>query len=180
MSTDRGKPVIKTDGKLLMINEDDFTNIHERNRPFSKINFGGITIHEYHCSDTTSNICNPSKYKSKVNAKDKIRINIFRIKIKDNIRELLSGEVVSGDTDKSKEPGKWKPIWKVPSKEVATIFDGATRTGISETGARELDDMTFGGEGPPTWPLESYRRKRTYVLELGTRGRKTIVAPNAG
>ena len=92
----------------------------------------------------------------------------------------LSGEVVSGDTDKSKEPGKWKPIWKVPSKEVATIFDGATRTGISETGAGELDDMTFGGEGPPTWPPESYRRKRTYVLELGTRGRKTIVAPNAG
>ena len=92
----------------------------------------------------------------------------------------LSGEVVSGDTDKSKEPRKWKPIWKVPSKEVATIFDGATRTGISETGAGELDDMTFGGEGPPTWPPESYRRKRTYVLELGTRGRKTIVAPNAG
>ncbi|RIB03202.1 hypothetical protein C2G38_2225774 [Gigaspora rosea] len=64
--------------------------------------------------------------------------------------------------------------------EVATIFDGATRTGISETGAEELDDMTFGGEGPPTWPPESYWRKRTYVLELGTRGRKTIVAPNAG
>ena len=93
--------------------------------------------------------------------------------------ELL-GEVVSGDTDKSKEPEKWKPIWKVLSKEVATIFDGATRTGISETGAGELDDMTFGGEGPPTWPPESHRRKRTYVLELGTRGRKTIVAPNAG
>ncbi|RIB05634.1 hypothetical protein C2G38_2219103 [Gigaspora rosea] len=92
----------------------------------------------------------------------------------------LSGEVVSGDTDKSKELGKWKPIWKVPSKEVATIFNGATRTGISETGAGELDDMTFGGEGPPTWPSESYRRKRTYVLELGTRRRKTIVAPNTG
>ncbi|RIB05443.1 hypothetical protein C2G38_2219629 [Gigaspora rosea] len=92
----------------------------------------------------------------------------------------LSGEVVSGDTDKSKEPGKWKPIWKVPSKEVATIFDSATKTGISETGARELDNMTFGGEGPPIWPPESYRKKRTYILELGTRGRKTIVAPNAG
>ena len=92
----------------------------------------------------------------------------------------LSGEVVSGDTDKYKEPEKWKPIWKVPSKEVAMSLDGATRTGISETGAGELDDMTFGGEGPPTWPPESYRRKRTYVLELGTRGRKTIVAPNAG
>ncbi|RIB25851.1 hypothetical protein C2G38_2164904 [Gigaspora rosea] len=81
---------------------------------------------------------------------------------------------------KFKEPGKWKPIWKVPSKEVATIFDGATRTRISETGAGKLDDMTFGGEGPPTWPPESYWRKRTYVLELGTSGRKTIVAPNAG
>ncbi|RIB08065.1 hypothetical protein C2G38_2212609 [Gigaspora rosea] len=47
----------------------------------------------------------------------------------------LSGEVVFSDTDKSKKLEKWKPIWKVPSKEVATIFDGATRTGISETGA---------------------------------------------
>ncbi|RIB25774.1 hypothetical protein C2G38_2165099 [Gigaspora rosea] len=92
----------------------------------------------------------------------------------------LSGEVVSGDTDKSKEPGKWKPIWKVPSKEVATIFDSTTRTRISETGAGELDNMTFRGEGPPIWLLESYRRKRTYVLELGTRGKKTIVAPNTG
>ncbi|RIB10656.1 hypothetical protein C2G38_2205535 [Gigaspora rosea] len=105
--------------------------------------------------------------------------------------------------------GEQKPIWQDPSKEVAKIFDGTTRTGIPETGAGELDDMTFGGEsppspidwtghgwsnihvqcpcpmssptlGPPTWPPESYRRKRTYVPELGTRGRKTIVAPNAG
>ncbi|RIB19566.1 hypothetical protein C2G38_2181496 [Gigaspora rosea] len=91
----------------------------------------------------------------------------------------LSSEVVFSDTDKSKEPGKWNPIWKVPSKEVATILDSATRTGISETGARELDDMTLGGKSPPNWQPESYRRKRTYVLELGTRGRKTIVAPNA-
>ncbi|RIB02930.1 hypothetical protein C2G38_2226458 [Gigaspora rosea] len=97
-----------------------------------------------------------------------------------NLEWELSGKVVSGDTDKSKEPGKWKPIWKVPSKKVATIFDGATRTRISETGDGELDDMTFKEEGPPTWPPESYRSKRTYVLELGTRGRKTIVAPNAG
>jgi hypothetical protein len=91
-----------------------------------------------------------------------------------------SGEVVPRDTDKSKEPGKQKPIWQDPSKEVAKIFDGATKTGISETGAGELDDMTFGGEGPPTWPPESYRRKRTYVIEVGTKGRKTMMAPNAG
>ena len=39
----------------------------------------------------------------------------------------LSGEVVSRDTDKSKEPEKQKPIWQVPSKEVALIFDGANQ-----------------------------------------------------
>ncbi|RIB00042.1 hypothetical protein C2G38_2235881 [Gigaspora rosea] len=66
------------------------------------------------------------------------------------------GEVVPRDTDKSKEPGKQKPIWQDLSKEVAKIFDGATKTVISETGAGELDDMTFEGEGPPTWPPESY------------------------
>jgi hypothetical protein len=39
----------------------------------------------------------------------------------------LSGEVVSRDTDKSKEPEKRKPIWQVPSKEVVKIFDGANQ-----------------------------------------------------
>ena len=29
---------------------------------------------------------------------------------------------------KSKEPEKWKPVWQVPSKEVAKIFDSATKT----------------------------------------------------
>ncbi|RIB23606.1 hypothetical protein C2G38_2170756 [Gigaspora rosea] len=77
-----------------------------------------------------------------------------------------SGEVVPHDTDKSKEPGKQKPIWQDPSKEVAKIFNSATKTGISETGAGELDNMTFRGEGPPTWPPESYWRKRTYVIEV--------------
>ncbi|RIB21274.1 hypothetical protein C2G38_2177107 [Gigaspora rosea] len=89
--------------------------------------------------------------------KDENKLGILPVVLGYHLEWELSGEVVS-----------------------ATIFDGATRTGISETGARELDDMAFGGEGPPTWPPESYRRKRTYVLELGTRGRKTIVAPNAG
>ncbi|RIB28508.1 hypothetical protein C2G38_2157723 [Gigaspora rosea] len=42
----------------------------------------------------------------------------------------LLGEVVSHDTDESKEPGKQKPIWQDPSKEVAKIFDSATKTGI--------------------------------------------------
>ncbi|RIB12101.1 hypothetical protein C2G38_2201571 [Gigaspora rosea] len=42
----------------------------------------------------------------------------------------LSGEAVSHDTDKSKELEKQKPIWQDPSKEVAKIFDGATKTGI--------------------------------------------------
>ncbi|RIB12568.1 hypothetical protein C2G38_2200272 [Gigaspora rosea] len=80
----------------------------------------------------------------------------------------------------SKELGKQKPIWQDPSKEVAKIFDGATKTGILETRAGELDDMTFRGEGPPIWPPESYQRKRIYVIEVGTRGRKTMIAPNAG
>ncbi|RIB01746.1 hypothetical protein C2G38_2229796 [Gigaspora rosea] len=91
-----------------------------------------------------------------------------------------SGEIVPCDTDKSKESEKQKPIWQDPSKEVAKIFDGATKTGISETGAGELDDMIFEEEGPPTWPPKSNRRKRTYVIEVGTRGRKTMMAPNAG
>ncbi|RIB22259.1 hypothetical protein C2G38_2174387 [Gigaspora rosea] len=60
----------------------------------------------------------------------------------------LSGEVVSRDIDKSKELEKQKSIWQDPSKKVAKIFDSATRTRILETGAGELDDMTFGGEGP--------------------------------
>ncbi|RIB18783.1 hypothetical protein C2G38_2183598 [Gigaspora rosea] len=42
----------------------------------------------------------------------------------------LSGKVVSHYTDKSKESEKQKPIWQVPSKEVALIFDGATKIGI--------------------------------------------------
>ncbi|RIB24286.1 hypothetical protein C2G38_2168927 [Gigaspora rosea] len=40
------------------------------------------------------------------------------------------GQVVLSDTDKSKQPGKQKPIWQDPSKEVAKIFNGATKTGI--------------------------------------------------
>ncbi|RIB11429.1 hypothetical protein C2G38_2203417 [Gigaspora rosea] len=132
------------------------------------------------------------EYKRNFEAKMKVPTTPYKKELKTRSLALIEyapwlpsrieafGQVVSSDTDKSKEPGKWKPIWKVPSKEVATIFDSATRTRISETEAGELDDMTFGGEGPPTWPPESYRRKRTYVLELGTRGRKTIVAPNAG
>ncbi|RIB00832.1 hypothetical protein C2G38_2232756 [Gigaspora rosea] len=42
----------------------------------------------------------------------------------------LSGKVVFHDTDKSKKLGKPKPIWQDPSKEVAKILDGATKTGI--------------------------------------------------
>src|SRR5260364_141015 len=47
---------------------------------------------------------------------------------------------------KFKELEKWKPIWQALSKEVAKIFDSATKAEISETRARELDDKTLEKE----------------------------------
>src|SRR5260363_147378 len=32
----------------------------------------------------------------------------------------------------------------------------------------------YGKGGIPIWPLESHRRKRTYVIEVGTKKRETI------
>ncbi|RIB01436.1 hypothetical protein C2G38_2230855 [Gigaspora rosea] len=71
MSTDRGKPVIRTDGKLLMINVNDFINIHECRR------------------SNTSTYAILQNISTKVNARDKIRMSVFRIKIRNNIRELV-------------------------------------------------------------------------------------------
>ncbi|RIB00908.1 hypothetical protein C2G38_2232486 [Gigaspora rosea] len=103
--------------------------------------------------------------------------NVFDFVLGYHLEWELSGEVVSCDTDKSKEPEKQKPIWQVPSKEVDLIFDGATKAGILDRN-RKTGRCPWE-QGLPTWPPESHQRKRTHIEELGTRERKTIMAPNA-
>ncbi|RIB29637.1 hypothetical protein C2G38_2154897 [Gigaspora rosea] len=97
-------------------------------------------------------------------------------------QESDTGKTVKGKKNNNNkvEPGKQNPIWQVSSKKIAKIFDGANRTETSETETGELNDMTFGEEGPPTWPSESYQRKRTYVIKVGTRGEKNHNGTNAG
>ncbi|RIB15275.1 hypothetical protein C2G38_2192768 [Gigaspora rosea] len=73
------------------------------------------------------------------------------------------GEVVFCDTDKFKELEKQKPIWQDPSKEVAKIFDGATKTGILDqsrsTGRRSQR------QGLPAWPPDQEIGSIKSILE---------------
>ncbi|RIB12070.1 hypothetical protein C2G38_2201690 [Gigaspora rosea] len=81
--------------------------------------------------------------------------------------ELL-GEAVSHDTDKSKELGKQKPIWQDPSKEVAKIFGGATKTRILDRSQRTKRRPQ--GQGLPTWPPNRINPSEPTGLEVWENG----------
>ena len=72
---------------------------------------------------------------------------------------------------KSKEPEKWKPVWQVPSKEVAKIFDSATKARISETGVGGPDDKTLEEGVHQPASVNLYMRNLAQVFTI----RKKIV-----
>ncbi|RIB02743.1 hypothetical protein C2G38_2227001 [Gigaspora rosea] len=68
--------------------------------------------------------------------------------------ELL-GEIVSCYTDKSKEPEKQKPIWQVPSGEVARLLMVPGKRILVVTDKKtERTRAPMAKGGPPTWPPE--------------------------
>ena len=67
-----------------------------------------------------------------------------------------------------------KPVWQVPSKEVRKIFQWYYRRLEFRLKTEVPDGKSPMARGDPTWPPESYQRKRTYVTELGTKKRESI------
>ncbi|RIB03362.1 hypothetical protein C2G38_2225312 [Gigaspora rosea] len=77
----------------------------------------------------------------------------------------LSSEIVSYYTDKFKEPEKQKPIWQVPSGEVARLSMVLVKRILVVTDRKTGRARAPRQRGLPTWPPESYLRKRSCVIE---------------